>query len=193
MCKKLTFHNSGLEVLKCYPVLRDEVDSLVAEQLKVGETDAIRLLHNFLDAQKSFMNTRHPDFRVSKVDILCPSMESEQRSIGFSPTRRAPPPPVDEQVREQIRTSENERKEPDEKQILQSDAIQEQSRSLRCMVVDYMSIRHKIIEDFVPMSIMHKLVDSLLAYIKDQLFLDILRKQEADTSMLGNLVCLYFP
>ena len=61
------------------------------------------------------------------------------------------------------------------------------------MVVDYMSIRHKIIEDFVPMSIMHKLVDSLLAYIKDQLFLDILRKQEADTSMLGNLVCLYFP
>ena len=183
----------SLEVLKCYPVLRDEVDSLVTEQLKVGETGAIRLLHNFLDAQKSFMNTRHPDFRVSKVDILCPSMESEQRSIGFSPTRRAPPPPVDEQVREQIRTSENERKEPDEKQILQSDAIQEQSRSLRCMVVDYMSIRHKIIEDFVPMSIMHKLVDSLLAYIKDQLFLDILRKQEADTSMLGNLVCLYFP
>ena len=183
----------SLEVLKCYPVLRDEVDSLVTEQLKVGETGAIRLLHSFLDAQKSFMNTRHPDFRVSKVDILCPSMESEQRSIGFSPTRRAPPPPVDEHVREQIRPSENEGKEPDEKQILQSDAIQEQSRSLRCMVVDYMSIRHKIIEDFVPMSIMHKLVDSLLAYIKDQLFLDILRKQEADTSMLGNLVCLYFP
>ena len=160
--------------------------------MKVGETDAIRLLHSFLDAQKSFMNTRHPDFRVSKVDIFCPSMDSQQRSIRFSPTRRAPLPPVDGQVRGQIRPSENERQESDEKEILQSHTVQEQSKSLKSMVIDYMAIRHKIIEDFVPMSIMNQLMDSLLAYIKDQLFLDILQKQEKDTFLQGNLVCTYF-
>ena len=52
-----------------------------------------------------------------------------------------------------------------------------------------MKIRHTIILDFAPMCIMHQLVNSLLAYIKDQLFLDILRKQEADTSTQGKLVC----
>ena len=45
-----------------------------------------------------------------------------------------------------------------------------------------MAIRHTIIEDFVAMSIMHQLVDSLLVYIKDQLFLDILQKQAVDPS-----------
>ena len=178
----------SLEVLKCYPVMREEVDSLVSKQLKAGEADAISQLHNFLDAQKSFMNTRHPDFTVSKVDILCPSMSSsEQKSIGFSPTRRAPSPPVDDHDS----TSEKERHDPDEKEILQSHAIQEQSRSLKRMVVDYMKIRHTIIEDFAPMSIMHQLVDSLLAYIKDQLFLDIQQKQEADMSTQRSLVCTY--
>ena len=52
----------SLEVWKFWsPALKQEVGTLVAEQLNQGEADTINQLHSFLDAQKSLMNTRHPE------------------------------------------------------------------------------------------------------------------------------------
>ena len=54
--------DDSLRVIEKYPNLKAEAMMLINNKLGENEKNTIQQLETHIDAQKAFMNTRHPDF-----------------------------------------------------------------------------------------------------------------------------------
>ena len=52
-----------------YPKLRDEVLYLVSTKMLTNEESTVKHLYDHVEAQKSFMNTKHPDFKQFRFKL----------------------------------------------------------------------------------------------------------------------------
>ena len=67
----------SLAVLAKYPNLREEVMRLITTELSKNESQTSLQLQTHIEAQKSFMNTNHPDFQSVRTGTEYEPLDSE--------------------------------------------------------------------------------------------------------------------